>query len=313
VCVPEGESIVNKKKCFVIMPFSGTESIKTEEEWTEIYECLFIPAWEKFDYECERTDVPRGSIKKDILEKLFSADFVFADLTDSNPNVMYELGVRHSFRKPSMMVKLKGCEIPFDVDDYKVHNYETGLSGLKKLQKIINSVVVDLESEPNRIDNPVWDFLHYGGFMVDYYRDIQIKNKLNGLLIETEKNEHHIRKLVDVFLLTEKNDEIEFVTKILKEYVTHLWEISADCINLLISTNYLSFKENQMIVIYKYYGLIKACSTLLNFFTGSTVLLLDADKFLKNPVLKILAEEYEETLTSFLSLIQNKKLDFEKS
>ena len=61
--------------------------------------------------------MPRGSITKDIIEKLFSASMVFADITDFNPNVMYELGVRHSFKKPSSIVieSRKSRNIPFDV------------------------------------------------------------------------------------------------------------------------------------------------------------------------------------------------------
>jgi hypothetical protein len=110
------------KDCFVIMPFSTSVS-HTEEKWTEIFENFFKPAWNAFNIDCYRTKVPRGSITKDIIEKLYSASIVFADLTDSNPNVMYELGVRHTFKKPSVMVKARGSQIPFDVNVYNVFEY----------------------------------------------------------------------------------------------------------------------------------------------------------------------------------------------
>jgi len=129
------------KDCFVIMPFSRSKS-HTEEKWTEIFDDFFKSAWNEFNIDCYRTNVPRGSITKDIIEKLYSASIVFADLTDSNPNVMYELGLRHTFKKPSVMVKAKRSKIPFDVNDYTVFEYEYTPKGLKKLKEHIMCILI---------------------------------------------------------------------------------------------------------------------------------------------------------------------------
>lgn len=175
------------KDCFVIMPFSTSPS-HTEEEWTEIFENFFKPAWNAFNVDCYRTKVPRGSITKDIIEKLFSANIVFADLTDSNPNVMYELGVRHTFKKPSVMVKARGSKIPFDVNSYNVFEYIYTPKGLEDLKNHLRNVIGDIQKFPNKADNPVWDFRSTSDFLVDYYRNIETIHKLQAIVLELNGN-----------------------------------------------------------------------------------------------------------------------------
>ena len=174
------------KDCFVIMPFSDSKT-NTESKWTEIFTDLFKPAWTDLGLNCDRANVPRGSITRDIIEKLFSASVVFADLTDSNPNVMYELGVRHTFHKPTIMVQAKGSEIPFGVKAYKVHEYENTPTGLKNMKQLVKMEVEDIERYPNRSDNPVWDSLSTSNFIMEHYRNTEaveklkvIKEELNG-------------------------------------------------------------------------------------------------------------------------------------
>jgi len=177
------------KDCFIIMPFSKTKS-HSEEEWTELYEEFFKPAWNEFNILCHRAEVSRGSITKDIIEKLFSASMVFADITDFNPNVMYELGVRHSFKKPSSIVieSRKSRDIPFDVRDYNIFKYTYSVPGLRKLKNHINEVIRDIEQYPNKSDNPVWDFLSAGGFIIDYCRKTEDIQRLRALKEELEFN-----------------------------------------------------------------------------------------------------------------------------
>ncbi len=162
------------------MPFSTSVS-HTEEEWTEIFESFFKPAWKTFNIDCHRTKVPRGSITKDIIENLFSASVVFADLTDSNPNVM-------CFRKPSIMVKAKASKIPFDVNDYNVFEYEYTPKGLENLKTHLSSVVEDIKRFPNKADNPVWNFRDTSDFLIDYYRKTETVNKLKAMALELFDN-----------------------------------------------------------------------------------------------------------------------------
>ena len=60
-----------------------------------------------------------GSISTQIIDRILNADLVVADLTDHNPNVMYELAVRHAARKPVVQIIQKGQKLPFDISQQR--------------------------------------------------------------------------------------------------------------------------------------------------------------------------------------------------
>jgi hypothetical protein len=93
------------RECFVIMPFSATDSC-SEQEWTQVFDSLIKPAVENcgLGYRAFRSSATRGNIVGAIMESLRDAHVVIADLTDQNPNVFYELGVRHSLRDRTILI-----------------------------------------------------------------------------------------------------------------------------------------------------------------------------------------------------------------
>lgn len=167
-----------------------------------------------------------------------------ADLTGINPNVMYELGLRHTFKRPLMIVKQKGCEIPFDVNDYIVHEYENTPTGLKYFKKLVREVVEDLENYPEKPDNPVWDMIYYGGFMLDHYNRIENLNKLKALKIELNINNEMIEEII-------KEIEKPKTTITLCEMGITLISIQLDSISLLSSTCHVNFDSNEWYQIRK--------------------------------------------------------------
>ncbi len=59
--------------------------------------------------------------------ELIAADVVIADLTETNPNVMYEVGVRQALLRPFVLLAQKGQKLPFDLADLRTVFYELGL------------------------------------------------------------------------------------------------------------------------------------------------------------------------------------------
>ncbi len=148
------------KKCFVIMPFSRTQS-HSEEEWTHIYESLFKRIFEDAGYECERASTTRGgAIIGDIIRQLDTADIVLADLTDNKANVLYELGIRHTLGgkcKNTIMVAQKREDLPSDLSGYGVIFYSPLC--IDDFKRKINDRIKEIERNPDKSDNPVSDFL----------------------------------------------------------------------------------------------------------------------------------------------------------
>lgn len=87
---------------FVAMPFgkkTGPDG-KTWVDFDVVWKKLLKPALERAGFEAFRADEERrpGDIRSDMFQELLAADLVLADLTIPNPNVWYELGVRHALR-----------------------------------------------------------------------------------------------------------------------------------------------------------------------------------------------------------------------
>jgi len=149
------------RTCFVIMPFSTTASC-TEEDWTWIFNNVFKPAVEGagLDYECRRSVATRGNIVASILEELNDAYVVLVDLTDRNANVFYELGVRHSLKDRTILIAQRCDDIPFDLQAYAYHVYDWKTEeGRVALAEKLVQLLADVDTNPERPDNPLSDFL----------------------------------------------------------------------------------------------------------------------------------------------------------
>jgi hypothetical protein len=118
------------REAFIIMPFSekGKES-RHEGFFNEVLNSLIKPACNAADFGVE-TARAHGSdlIHHTIIRQLIEADLVIADLTDHNPNVLFELGIRIALDRPVLLIRAKGTPAIFDVDNMmRVCEYDARL------------------------------------------------------------------------------------------------------------------------------------------------------------------------------------------
>lgn len=72
-----------------------------------------------------------GRITTQIVKRLVESAVVIADLTDSNANVMYEVGIRQAMLKPLVLLSEKNQRLPFDLTDMRTIFYELELDGVE--------------------------------------------------------------------------------------------------------------------------------------------------------------------------------------
>lgn len=111
-------------ECFVIMPFTTPEGYEADH-FKKIYEQLFKPAIKMAGYEPYRVDEDTASntIQSKIIGRLIDAPMVLCDLSARNPNVLYELGMRHAFEKPVLLVQEVGTQRIFDISGITTIEY----------------------------------------------------------------------------------------------------------------------------------------------------------------------------------------------
>jgi hypothetical protein len=107
----------HNKSCFVVAPIGDRES-DVRRRSDMVLGDIIEPVSAQFGYVADRSDLisePGSILHQQILRRLRDADLVIADLTDHNPNVFYELAMRHFIGKPVVSLIEEGQRIPFDV------------------------------------------------------------------------------------------------------------------------------------------------------------------------------------------------------
>lgn len=127
--VPKGGDAKGKLKAFIIMPFVERGEGRPPGFFGEVLRSLLTPAGVSAGFVVETAN-RQGSdvIQSTIINDLLEADLVVADLTDHNPNVLFELGVRMANDKPVALIKASGTGRIFDVDNMlRVLEYSSNL------------------------------------------------------------------------------------------------------------------------------------------------------------------------------------------
>lgn len=115
-----------KEKCFVIMPISDQGDYPSGH-FTKVYEQIIKPAVEDTGYEAYRVD--ENNICDSIINKIFSAiqecPMAICDLSNRNPNVLYELGLRQAYDKPVVLIQDDKTQKIFDVSGISTVFYKS--------------------------------------------------------------------------------------------------------------------------------------------------------------------------------------------
>lgn len=95
-----------------------------------------------------------GTITTDIITRIMHSDYVVTDVTFPNPNVFYELGLRHACRTGTIIIKDKdGPRVPFDIAHLRYVEYENTTAGLKTLSTQLSGYFDHFDRDPTRPDN----------------------------------------------------------------------------------------------------------------------------------------------------------------
>jgi tetratricopeptide (TPR) repeat protein len=118
-----------QKTCFVIIGFGVKTDHQAgrEVDLDKTFKNIIEPVFNELGFLCYRAmDIQHsGMIDIPMYENILKADFVVADLTTLNANVLYELGIRHAVRKnTTIVISDKDLKYPFDLSHILIDSYE---------------------------------------------------------------------------------------------------------------------------------------------------------------------------------------------
>ena len=153
---PEWESV-----CFYVSPI-GDDDSEHRKHADLFLGSIVEPALEEFGLRVVRADKigKPGMITAQIIEHVLKAKLVIADLSYHNPNVFYELCLRHVTRLPTVQIIRRADKIPFDLDQFRTIEIDTGsiytmVPNLQTYRAEIATQVRMALKDPDSADNPV--------------------------------------------------------------------------------------------------------------------------------------------------------------
>lgn len=147
---------MTEKRCFVVSPI-GEDQSEERKRADQVLNHIVKPAAHAFGYSVQRADEidEPGIITTQVIQRVTEDDLVVADLTGNNPNVFYELAIRHAISKPYIQVIQKGHRMPFDVANVRtVHIDHQDLDTAAEAKNEIEKQISSIESNPTNVETP---------------------------------------------------------------------------------------------------------------------------------------------------------------
>jgi hypothetical protein len=159
-----------RKTCFVVMGFGQKTDYQANPprvlDLDRTFKNIIQPAVEACDVECVRADkiIHSTLIDKPMYERLRDADLVVADLSTSNANAIYELGVRHALKPHTTIVMAENnFAFPFDLSHLSILKYthlgtDIGYDEVMRVREELQKKIKGL-IDKGETDSPVFLFL----------------------------------------------------------------------------------------------------------------------------------------------------------
>lgn len=147
------------KTCFIITPIGNSNSAIYRHIngviRSVIRPCLEKAGFTKIKAAHEINEL--GSINTQVITSILDADLVVANLTGTNPNVMYELCLRHAIAKPVIHICEAGTDLPFDIKDSRTIFYRNDMLGVDELKEALETMLREIDYTKDYKDNPIYN------------------------------------------------------------------------------------------------------------------------------------------------------------
>lgn len=144
------------KECFIICPI-GDDGSDVRRRSDTLLKYVLAPVLTSNGYAAIRADqIPKvGLITSQIINLIITSPLVIADLTGANPNVFYELAIRHATQEPYIQIIKKGEKKPFDIE--AVRTIEVDLGDLDSVENAKRQMDCQIKAfaDGHKPDSPI--------------------------------------------------------------------------------------------------------------------------------------------------------------
>ena len=223
------EKLVEKKKCGLVMPISSIDGL-TSEHWKDVLSILTeAVSMSGFEANLVSNGSDIGVIQKRIIQNLYKNPMVICDVSAKNPNVMFELGLRLAFDKPTIIIKDDKTNYSFDTSPIEHLEYPRDLrfTEIVKFKKELSQKISATYEASQKNPNYTTFLKHFGEYKITNIEETEISSDKYILeSIESLRKEmimmrrHNTNHSIDINEYLEKDELKEIIYKSkLKEYL----------------------------------------------------------------------------------------------
>jgi hypothetical protein len=146
-----------RKRCFVVSPI-GSRGSDVRKRSDDVLNFVITPAVKPLGYDVKRADdiAEPGMIIQQVINEIAEADLVVADLTFLNPNVFYELAVRHQTAKPIVTIAENETVNPFDINQVRtIYFNHHDLASVDECKLEIRAQILAMDQDGYATSNPI--------------------------------------------------------------------------------------------------------------------------------------------------------------
>ena len=234
---PQNEKL---DKCFIITPIGDSQS-NIRRSTDGISKAIIEPLLKEFNMEpvAAHEISELGSINDKVIEHIYNDKLAIVNLTGLNSNVMYELGVRYTMRKHTILICEEGTKLPFDIVAERTIFYKNDIAGsldlVDGLRKTLNSI--NFEDEP---DNPIFKVLDFQNAMGKIKKEDVTDALVERLKELIDNKDKPIKQEKSVYCTVLKNNGKPFLEKEADKIRVAAYDLRKNGINVSISI----FKSN---------------------------------------------------------------------
>lgn len=236
---------------FMLSPFG--------EPFDGYFREVLKPGLKEFGHELARADesYTPGIIIQSIFQSILDSDIVLADITRSNPNVFYELGIAHSYGKQVIIIAQSTKGLPFDVQHMRCIEYDTSRDGWQYTLVHSITAAIDQALDSDHSTGPSLSDRVFSGKYLRRFEEVidaaddMIRRAENYFFVtRTSPNEAILTHETAYFETTDRRIKGDEAIKSLPNYRRLVYLNSQDAVDLSLSLlgKYWSFPNFQMAV-----------------------------------------------------------------
>lgn len=210
---------LNSMKCFIITPI-GSEKTEVRDSLDGLMQNVIEPVLTELGFLKDNISVAHqiyegGSINNQIVKRIIEDDINIVNLTGLNPNVMYELAIRHAVGKPVIIISEESTKPPFDIIDQRTIFYKDTMLGAVNLKDKLKKMIQEIIDNPDKeVDNPVLKIIR--------------ENSVIEKVQKTEEGENGYGLILNKIIELERNMEKIAYRTFEKNPITHYYTLVFD-------------------------------------------------------------------------------------